>query len=79
MQTEIMNVPSKAGQKAGAYEIFGAFARYAVFPVHTRFDAIEWFVVDSEREDPVCGGMAIIRQEPTRELAMAGLEVTCHA
>ena len=65
------NNPSQAGYIAGKKELFGNHSRFAVYPVHTRFDAVEWFVADAETPDPVTGNPSIIRQEPTKEQAMA--------
>jgi len=68
----VKNDPRKAGQFAGERERFGPFRRYAVAPVHTRFEAVQWFVWDAEA--PTDDGlMAVIRQENTREDAMRGL------
>lgn len=70
----LRNDPSQAGRLAGPKRLFGDFHRYAVFPVHTRFDAVEWFVADAESTDPVTGKPKIIRQAPTEAEAVAGLE-----
>ncbi len=69
-----MNDPSKAGQLAGEKRIFGEFGRYAVAPVHTRFDALEWFVWDAERKDDVTGGPTVIRQASSCAEAINGLQ-----
>lgn len=69
----IINDPTRKGQLAGPTELFGDFHRYLLCPVHTRFDAIAWFVYDAEVTDEV-GCPAIIRIEDTREDAMAGLQ-----
>lgn len=68
----LRNDPSRAGQLASSRERFGEFGRYAVAPVHTRFDALQWFVWDAERPDED-GRATIIRQEETREAAIAAL------
>jgi hypothetical protein len=39
----ICNDPTRRGQLAAPMRIFGEYSRYAVAPVHTRFDAVEWF------------------------------------
>jgi hypothetical protein len=73
----IQNDPSKRGQLAAKKELFGPYSRYAIAPVHTRFDAVEWFVWDAftrEREDSTLP--AVIRQEPTKEAALAGLDMS---
>jgi hypothetical protein len=71
------NDPTRAGQDASKRQYFGEFGRYAVFAVHTRFDAVCWFVTDAESiaDAQVRAGEfpAVIRQEATREAAMAGL------
>lgn len=43
----IANDPSRKGQLAAPKQTFGEFRRYAVAPLHTRFDAITWFVWDA--------------------------------
>ena len=70
----IKNDPSRAGSLAARKRLFGAFCRYAVAPVHTRFDAVEWFVWDAEVTDPETGLAAVIRQAATLEEAVRGLE-----
>jgi hypothetical protein len=68
------NDPARAGQDAGPRETLGAFGRYRVFPIHTRFDGIEWIVTDAETVDPLIpGAPAVIRQAKTREEAVRGL------
>jgi len=69
----VTNLPRLAGSLASPKTIFGYGSRYAVYAVHTRFDAVEWFVDDAESVDPVTDGLAIIRQEATKEAAMEGL------
>ena len=44
----IQNNPQLAGQIAGKKEMIGGFQRYAVYPVHTRFANVQWFVADAE-------------------------------
>lgn len=71
--TAIVNNPKLAGQIATTRkELFGGYSRYAIAPVHTRFDAVEWFVWDAERLDPT-GRPEVIRQAPTKEEALKGL------
>lgn len=67
------NDPRKAGQKAGAVMSFGEFGRFRIFPVHTRFDAVSWFVTDAEVIDEETGFASVIRQEPTFQQAIDGL------
>lgn len=68
------NDPSRKGQLAARKQLFGEFSRYAVAPVHTRFDRVQWFVWDAHtqtsRRDP---SPAVIRQEETLAEAIAGL------
>ena len=65
------NDPAKAGRPAARKQFFGGCSRYAVAPVHTRFDAVEWFVWDAEQDD---GGLpAVIRQAATLDEALRGL------
>lgn len=68
------NNPSRKGQRASAIVDFGMGDRYSVAAMHTRFDAVEWFVWDFWQQDPQTGRHPIIRQEPTLEAAIAGLE-----
>ena len=74
MNTELNNNPNLAGCHASNAETFGEFGRYQVYAVHTRFDAVSWFVADAEITDAL-GYAEIIRQEPSYELAVAGLKV----
>ena len=69
----INNNPKLAGQLAAKKELFGGHSRYAIAPIHTRFDAVEWFVWDAEKIDPVTGGPNVIRQAQTKSEALAGL------
>ena len=62
------NNPDKKGSLAGRKVLFGEYSRYAVAPIHTRFDAVEWFVWDAS----VNGTPEVIRQAPTFEAAVAG-------
>lgn len=71
--SKIINNPSLAGSPAKKKEFFGENSRYAVAPVHTRFDAVEWFVWDAEHPNATLLGAEVIRQEPTKELAISGL------
>jgi len=75
MSMEIENDPRRKGQLAARKQLFGPHHRYAVAPVHTRFDTLVWMVWDAEEIDRETGLIAIIRQEPTREAAVAGLTV----
>jgi len=70
---EIKNLPNLAGSLAARKELFGEWKRYAVYPVHTRFDAVQWFVADAFALDEA-GMPEIIRQAATKEEAMKGVE-----
>lgn len=67
---KLANDPTRAGQLAARKKLFGDACRYAIAPVHTRFDAIEWFVWDAELPDPLTGFPSVIRQAPTIERAL---------
>lgn len=59
----MMNEPSKAGRMAAEPMLFGANMQVQVFPVHTRFEAVQWFVADLSQVDefdmpPVVGQFA---------------------
>lgn len=66
------NNPENAGALASPKLYFGAFGRYCVYAVHTRFDSVSWFVADAETYDDL-GLATVIRQEPTFEAAVSGL------
>jgi hypothetical protein len=65
------NDASRKGQLAARKQLFGDYRRYAVAPIHTRFDAVSWFVWDAEGYP--MGEPAIIRQEATLAEATKGL------
>ncbi len=65
------NMPARKGELAGRGVRFGEFGRYAVAPVHTRFETVQWFVWDAEKDDR--GSPAVIRQDATLEATIAGL------
>lgn len=67
------NNPALAGKLVSTKALFGADSRYAVGAVHTRFDAVEWFVWDAETPDTITGHAGVIRQAATKEEALAGL------
>jgi hypothetical protein len=66
------NNPALRGQPAARKQLFGDCSRYAVAPIHTRFDAIEWFVWDADRLDKQ-GAPEVIRQAATLDEALQGL------
>ena len=65
------NNPNLAGQLASKKVLFGGYSRFAIAPVHTRFDAVEWFVWDAEQIDPLTRLPSVIAQEATKEEALA--------
>lgn len=65
------NNPAQKGALASAKVAFGPAKRYALGAVHTRGDAVQWFVWDAETDDR--GMPAVIRQEDTAQAAIAGL------
>lgn len=67
------NNPLRSGELAAKREFFGGWSRYAIAPIHTRFDAVEWFVWDAEKIDPDTKRSTVIRQAATKEAAMSGL------
>lgn len=67
------NDPAKAGKLASMLQHVGPEGRYAVFAIHTRFDAVEFMVEDNEVLCPETELPAIIRQAPTYEEAVRGL------
>ena len=69
----LTNDPMLRGSLAAPKQRFGDWGRYAIAPIHTRFDAIEWVVWDAEILDEATGFAAIIRQEPTLKDALRGL------
>jgi len=48
------NNPALGGKRAGKARFFGPHSRYAVFPIHTRFESVAWVVQDAEVLDQ-CG------------------------
>lgn len=71
--TAVPNDVTLAGRDASAPMLFGDHGRYCLFAVHTRFGAVQWFVADAERLDPVTKAPEVIRQEESPEAAVAGL------
>lgn len=70
-----MEANKTAGQIVGPKECFGPFHRYAVAPVQSRFGGDPWwFVWDAEQTDEVTGGPLVIRIEPTKALALKGMD-----
>lgn len=71
--TNPVNNPELRGQIAGEIETFGAGDRFALYPVHTRFDAVCWFAVDREEIDDL-GLPMVLAQQATRREALNILE-----
>ena len=42
------NKPDLAGKRAGKARFFGPFRRFAVYPIHTRFQDVAWVFSDAE-------------------------------
>jgi hypothetical protein len=72
-KTSYANDVTRKGQLAAPKQLFGDCSRYAVAPVHSRFDAIQWFVWDAETNCPDTGLPEVIRIEPTLSQALQGL------
>lgn len=66
------NNPAQKGQRASRKVLFGDCSRYAIAALHTRFDAVTYFVWDAETDDGT-GRPEVIRQEDTAEAALAAL------
>lgn len=71
--TTLKNNPELRGSPAARKQRFGENGRYAVAPVHTRFDAVEWFVWDAEHPLSDINHAEVIRQAATLEEALRGL------
>lgn len=69
----IRNNPAMKGSLAARKQFFGEFGRYAVAPVHTRFDAVEWFVWDAHHPLSDLNHAEVIRQADTLDDAIKGL------
>jgi len=54
---DVENNPLLAGQPAQAKQYFGDASRYAIAPVHTRFDKVQWFIWDAANCDPITGSV----------------------
>jgi hypothetical protein len=70
---EIVNDPAKRGQLAAKKVIFGEVSRYAIAPIHTRFNDVVWFVWDAESNVEDKNMADVVRQEATFERAVQGL------
>ena len=47
----IANNPVLKGRRAGKARFYGPHKRFALYPIHTRFDAVAWVVSDAETMD----------------------------
>ena len=70
----VANIPARKGQLAAPKQ-FGPDHRFSVAPVHTRFDAVEWFVWDAETTYLGGGRADVIRQAATLAEAIDGLDL----
>lgn len=76
--TTTPNMKSLAGRRASdsvlvkEYEGSDTY-RYAVYAIHTRFDAVTWVVKDSELTDLLTGESSVIRQCDTFQDAIASI------
>ena len=68
----VQNNASLKGSIAARKQFFGDNRRYAIAPVHTRFDAVEWFVWDAEHPLSDMSHAEVIRQAETMEEALHG-------
>lgn len=71
--SSFVNNPLMKGSLAAPKQFFGDDRRYAVAPVHTRFDAVEWFVWDAEHPLSTMSRAEVIRQAATLDEALRGL------
>jgi len=69
-----INDATRKGQLAARKQLFGDCSRYAVAPVHTRFDAVQWFIWDAETNCPDTGKPEVIRQDETLAQALQGID-----
>ena len=69
----LTNTPMLRGSLAAPKQRFGKFGHYAIAPIHTRFDAVDWVVWDADITDEATGLAAIIRQADTMDEALRGL------
>lgn len=57
----IKNNPALKGSPAIRKHLFGECSRFAIAPIHTRFDYVQWFVWDAHKLDSD-GKPDVIRQ-----------------
>lgn len=68
----IKNDPNLKGQQAGPAQYFDN-SRFKLYPVHTRFTAITWFVADAMVWDDLMDAPAIIIQTDTKQQAVQAI------
>jgi len=47
----IVNTPALKGKRAGKTRFYGPHSRFALYPIHTRFERVAWVVADAETPD----------------------------
>ena len=47
----IVNIPALKGKRAGKTRFYGPHSRFALYPIHTRFERVAWVVADAETPD----------------------------
>ena len=47
----IVNNPALKGKRAGKTRFYGPHSRFALYPIHTRFERVAWVVADAETPD----------------------------
>jgi len=47
----IVNNPELKGKRAGKSRFYGPHSRFALYPIHTRFERVAWVVADAETPD----------------------------
>jgi hypothetical protein len=63
----------EAGELICQKRSFGSSNRYAIAPVYTRFNTVQWFVWDAETRNDLDDKATIIRQADTIEEALKDL------
>jgi len=68
---QITNNPALRGKRAGKARFFGPHSRYAVFPIHTRFQEVAWVVQDAEVLDELGLPEAVVFNSKAEAIAYA--------
>jgi hypothetical protein len=68
----IKNNPELAGQNAGR-AVFFDLCQLKLFPVHTRFESVQWFVTDAMTPDPETGNPAVVIQAESKDKALKAI------